>query len=138
MASTRVRLKALVGVWLCVALVSQALASEVGPSGYTSVQLAAFGAKLQDVVRSESPERVSGLIVFPLRVNDSKGHSRSLSKSAFLSQYQSVFTPEVKAAVLTQELQSIFQSSRGAMFGDGAVWASGVPGIEIARRSPWV
>jgi len=101
-------------------------AEEPGPDGLLTQELKAFVVTLQSAVKSDSPEKVAPLIQFPLRVNEAPSKSHSVTASHFSAEYEKIFTPAVKAAVLEQKQNDIFRNANGAMLGNGEVWISGV------------
>jgi hypothetical protein len=107
-------------------LAATAFASELGATGFTTDELTHFATVLQAAVRRNDPEQVAKYVSFPLRINNASGQSRTLTRAKFRVQYGKVFTPDVKAAVMRQDTDSLHQSWRGTMFGNGVVWASGV------------
>lgn len=82
---------------------------------------AAFLARLQTLVRADDRRSVMTLIAFPLRVNSSSG-SRLYSAPSALRDYDRIFTPKVKRAILNASADRIFVRDIGAMVGNGEVW----------------
>jgi hypothetical protein len=120
------RLAALLALSLLVGSTGSARAGEAGASGFTPDEIGAFAGRLQDAVRSGDATRVSSLVSFPLRINRRGTRPLAVQRAEFLRRYARIFTPEVQAAVLKQDLAAIFENSAGVMFGDGEVWAAGV------------
>jgi hypothetical protein len=62
------------------------------------------------------------LIRFPLRVNVN-GKSRVYRNAASVrADYDQVFTPQVRQAILSQKFNRLFGRDQGVMIGDGQVW----------------
>ena len=101
-------------------------AAEPGPTGFTTEELVRFGSALQAAVRADKADTVARFIAFPLPVNEGPTLSREIREAQFRREYTKVFTPDVKAAILAQDLSVLHQSWRGTMFGDGNVWVSGL------------
>lgn len=83
---------------------------------------AAFLTDLQAAVRANDRDAVIGLIAFPLRVN-SGGKGRSYRDAAAVRRdYDGIFTPRVRGAILNQRADRLFGRDQGLMIGDGEVW----------------
>jgi hypothetical protein len=83
---------------------------------------ATFLTSLQRAVRAGDRGAVARLVHYPLRVN-SGGQSRFYRDSAALrADYERIFTPQVRRAILDQRLDRLFGSSRGLMIGNGQLW----------------
>ena len=83
---------------------------------------ATFLTNLQRAVRANDRGAVAKLVHYPLRVN-SDGRSRFYPDSAaFRADYERIFTPQVRRAILDQRFERLFGSSRGLMIGQGQVW----------------
>jgi hypothetical protein len=108
-----------------VAFATSAAGQEVGPSGYTSVEVRSFGSALQSAVASNRPGAVASLVHFPLRVSYPNGLHRDVSRAQFVAGYRAIFDQGVQAAIMTEDLDHIFERDQGIMFGNGLVWASG-------------
>jgi hypothetical protein len=96
------------------------------PSAFESEAKAAspypqFLSRLQAAVRAGDRGAVMALIAFPLRVNGPRG-SRLYDAPSALRDYDRIFTPKVKRAILNQRGDRIFSRDIGAMAGDGEVW----------------
>ena len=82
----------------------------------------AFLTQLQSAVGADDRNAVTKLIAFPLRVN-SDGRSRSYrNATAVLADYDHIFTPGVRPAILDQRFNQLFGRDKGVMIGNGAVW----------------
>ncbi len=81
-----------------------------------------FLSRLQEAVRSGSRRSVSGLIAFPLRVNTKDGPKIYRDRKLVEEDFDRIFTPSVKQAILNQRSDQLFVRDQGAMVGDGEVW----------------
>jgi hypothetical protein len=102
------------------------IAAQTRWDGMTEEEVAAFLGDLQAAVRADKPAAVADLIVFPLRVNKPalKGFVRT--RGEFLRSYASIFTPEVRTAILKQTPSELFRNWQGFMIGNGEIWFNGV------------
>jgi hypothetical protein len=83
---------------------------------------AAFLSRLQAAVRRNDRDALIALVAFPLRVNFAGG-ARTYRDAASLGRdFDRVFTPKVKRAVLAQRADRLFVRDLGAMVGDGELW----------------
>jgi hypothetical protein len=99
----------------------------VGPSGYTTAEIKSFGAALQAAVASRRPGAVASLVHFPLRVSYRDGTDRQVNRAQFVAGYPTIFDRDVQAAIMTEDLDHVFERDQGIMFGlTGMVWASGI------------
>ena len=81
-----------------------------------------FLTELQGAVRANDRSAVTGLISYPLRVNFA-GQARSYRNArAVQANYDRIFTPRVRSAILAQRFENLFGRDQGVMIGDGAVW----------------
>jgi hypothetical protein len=81
-----------------------------------------FLGQLQSAVRNDDRNGVLRLVAFPLRVN-SGGRSRTYRNAgAALADYERIFTPKVRQAIVDQRFETLFGRDQGVMIGDGAVW----------------
>ena len=111
-----------------------ALIEDVGPDGLTSKELKAFLKALQFAVIVGNPAEVARFVSFPLRVNYDNGKHRKITKTQFVPIYNKIFTPKIKAALLSQQAEDLFRSWRGAMVGGGELWLSGVCTEQNCKR----
>jgi hypothetical protein len=81
-----------------------------------------FLTRLQDAVRSDDRKAVIELIDFPLRVNSESGTRLYPDAQAVARDYDRIFTPEVRRAVLDQRFDRLFGRDQGVMIGDGEIW----------------
>ena len=81
-----------------------------------------FLRRLQGAVRSGSRRSLSGLIAFPLRVNRSDGPRIYRDRKAVEEDFDRIFTPRVRQAILSQRSDQLFVRDQGVMIGAGEVW----------------
>lgn len=81
-----------------------------------------FLTRLQGAVRSGSRRSLSGLIAYPLRVNMKEGPRTYRDRKSVEENFDRIFTPRVKQAILNQRSDQLFVRDQGAMIGDGEVW----------------
>jgi hypothetical protein len=83
---------------------------------------AAFLERLQAAVGDKDRGAVIRLIRFPLRVN-SDGRSQIYPDARSVRRdFDTIFTPRVRQAILAQRADRLFVRDVGAMIGDGEVW----------------
>jgi len=83
---------------------------------------AAFLERLQAAVGDKDRGAVIRLIRFPLRVN-SDGRSQIYPDARSVRRdFDTIFTPRVRQAILAQRADRLFIRDVGAMIGDGEVW----------------
>jgi len=83
-----------------------------------------FIKAFQTAVRHNDAARVSRFIQYPIIVTR-RGKSLKLSSAkSLLTCYPQIFTPELRAAIISQNYETLFVNWQGVMFGNGAVWIS--------------
>ena len=82
----------------------------------------AFLTRLQRAVRANDKNAITGLLSFPLRVNYKSGARTYRDARAVDRDFDRIFTPQVRRAVLNQSPDQIFSRDIGAMVGDGELW----------------
>jgi hypothetical protein len=83
---------------------------------------ASFLARLQSAIRTGNRDAVIKLVRIPLRVN-SNGKSQIYRDVASVERdYDRIFTPAVRQAILNQRFESLFGRDQGVMIGNGQVW----------------
>jgi hypothetical protein len=90
-----------------------------------SPQMAAYGkflTALQSAVESGNKHAVSGLVAYPLRVKTSAGPRMYCDRKSVERDFEQIFTPKVRKAILAQQAEQLFVRDQGAMIGDGEVW----------------
>ncbi len=99
------------------AAAKQVLADEPDNSGY-----ATFVARLQAAIRANDRGSVAKLISYPLRVNSNGGSRFYPNPRSVERDFDRIFTPGVRQAILKQRPDQLFRRDIGAMIGDGEVW----------------
>jgi hypothetical protein len=83
---------------------------------------AAFLSRLQAAVRGDDHNALIALVAFPLRVNFAGGARTYRDARSLRADFERVFAPKVKRAVLAQRPDRLFVRDLGAMVGDGELW----------------
>jgi len=84
-------------------------------------QAIAFLATLQDALKANKPQAVAALVHYPLLVT--AGRRRKVpSQAALLADYPSVFTAQIRAAILNATPDDVWGNDRGFMIGRGTIW----------------
>lgn len=78
------------------------------------IEFKMFLIRFKAMVENDDVNSLASLVRYPMK--DIK------SKADFLTNYNRLFSDDVKAVVAEQRLDRIFRNSRGAMLGDGDVW----------------
>ncbi|GAA4746005.1 hypothetical protein GCM10023264_09440 [Sphingomonas daechungensis] len=83
---------------------------------------AQFLPRLQNAIRSGNPRNVSALVQYPLRVSSKAGVRIYPDRKSLEKDFDRIFTPHVRAAILAQRPDDLFVRDQGAMVGSGEVW----------------
>jgi hypothetical protein len=83
---------------------------------------AAFLSRLQSAVRSNDRKALIALVQFPLRVNFPGGARQYRDARAVQRDFDRIFTPKVRRAVISQRAEQLFVRDQGAMVGSGELW----------------
>ena len=83
---------------------------------------AAFVPRLQAAVRTNDRGALIRLIAFPLRVNGAGGAKVYRDRRSVERDFDRIFTPKVRRAILDQAPNALFVRDQGAMIGSGEVW----------------
>lgn len=83
-----------------------------------------FLARLQAAVRANDREQIAGMVNYPLLVFSYGKKTHIRQKSSFLDNYDEIFTPPVRNAILNQTPQCLFGNANGEMVGRGELWFS--------------
>ena len=81
-----------------------------------------FLGQLQSAVRANDRSAVVKLVRLPLRVNFAGSSKTYRDTQSVLGDYDRIFTPRVRNAILAQRFETLFGRDQGVMIGDGAVW----------------
>ena len=82
----------------------------------------AFLSRLQRAVRRDDRQAIIALIGFPLRVNMERGAKSYPDARSVERDFDRIFTPRVRRAILGQRANRLFVRDQGAMIGNGEVW----------------
>ena len=88
----------------------------------TNVAYRRFLSSLQSAVRADNRRAVANLASLPLRVNFDGGAWTYRDRQSIERDFDRIFTPRVKQAILSQRADRLFTNYQGAMIGDGQVW----------------
>ena len=90
-------------------------------AGLTREKAARFVLMLKDALSRDDRQAVAGLVAYPLTVRTS-GKARVVKDRAeLLRDYDRLFTPKVREAVLAQRMEQLKATGRGAEIGHGEV-----------------
>lgn len=81
-----------------------------------------FLSRLQAAVRTGNKGAVVRLVDLPLRVNFAEGARTYRDRGSIERDFDRIFTPRVRRAILDQRADRLFTNYQGAMIGDGEVW----------------
>jgi len=81
-----------------------------------------FLTRLQAAVRADDRSAIAGMIAYPLRVNFDDGLKTYKDRPSIQRDFERIFTPRVRQAILDQEADKLFANYQGSMIGDGEVW----------------
>jgi hypothetical protein len=85
----------------------------------------AFLAKFQDALKRNDREAVASLVNYPLLATEG-GTTHIRSHAQFLANYDRVFNPQVRVAILKATADDVWGNSRGFMVGRGVIWFDGI------------
>ena len=98
---------------------------------------AEFLSRLQSAVRANRKRAILGLVGLPLRVNFDNGAKTYQDRKSIERDFDQIFTPRVRQAILSQRADGLFANYQGAMIGDGEVWFdSSCANSECLRKGP--
>lgn len=80
----------------------------------------AFLAKFQDALKGNNKNAVASLIRFPLLVT--AGGKRRLTRTQLLADFDHVFNPTLRAAILSATPDDVWGNVHGFMVARGAIW----------------
>jgi hypothetical protein len=109
------------------ALVNTAHAQRFLYTGVPDREVLTFFDKLQKAVASGNRNEVSTMINYPLHVNTRSGTKFVIdSRADLMRQYDAVFTPPIRNAIVTEKPARLIGGRAGVAVGSGMVWISGV------------
>ena len=83
---------------------------------------AVFLSHLQTAIRTNNRDAVIKLIGFPLRVNFDGGSRTYRNARSVRADFDRIFTPPVRNAIVAQRLDRLFGRDQGIMIGSGEIW----------------
>jgi hypothetical protein len=87
----------------------------------------AFLARLQSALRSNNHDAVAALVRYPL-LTPRNGHVyRIRSRTQLLANFNRVFRPDIREAILNAGPDDVWGNGQGFMIGQGAIWFDGIP-----------
>lgn len=108
-----------------LAAVRPAIAQRFLYTGVPDAEVLSFVAKLQKVVAAGDRAGVAGMVKYPLRVNrDSAHHTFVASAAELLRQYDAVFTPTIRQAIVSEPPAKLTGGTDGVAIKAGLVWIS--------------
>jgi hypothetical protein len=81
-----------------------------------------FLSRLQSAVRAKDKGAIVRLVGLPLRVNFDGGPKTYNDRRSVERDFDLIFTPRVRKAILDQRAEQLFTNYQGAMVGVGEVW----------------
>jgi len=82
-----------------------------------------FLLEIQDNLRSDNKEKLSGLIHYPITIDLFDGSELKIKNAAeFIANYEKIVVPKWKDLVLAQEPSELFSNWQGAMVHRGELW----------------
>lgn len=108
---------------LCMVLLSTAArsAEPFAAAGIGYEEAGTFLRQLQEAVTAHNANAVAALTQFPLTVDGKAGPKDA---AEFAQQFDAIYTGRVRAAVLTQSVDTLYANWHGIMLGRGEVWIS--------------
>lgn len=97
-----------------------------------------FLTDLQSAVRADDRQAVVELIGLPLKVYGPDDQAETYrSASSIERDYEGIFTPSVRDAILQQRFEELFGRDQGVMIGNGEIWFDHVcPNAACAPKGP--
>lgn len=94
-------------------------------TGVPDAEVLTFLGKLQKAVAAGDRAGVARMVNYPLHVNrDAEHHALVTSAAGLLKQYDAVFTPTIRQAIVTETPAKLTGSRDGAGIKAGLVWIS--------------
>jgi hypothetical protein len=98
-----------------------------------TARVADFLDKLQSAVAANDRERVALLIHYPLHVVTKDRTLVVRSKTAFIEQYNQIFSPDIRNVLMSQQAECVNISAQGPlMFGEGTIWFNSFAGRKLS------
>jgi len=83
---------------------------------------ATFLSHLQTAIRANDRDAVIKLVALPLRVNFDGGSRTYRNAPSVRADFDQIFTPPVRNAILAQRSDRLFGHDQGIMIGSGEIW----------------
>ncbi|HEX6771332.1 MAG TPA: hypothetical protein VF126_04850 [Acidobacteriaceae bacterium] len=80
----------------------------------------AFLTKFQGALKSNDPDAVASLVHYPLLVTT--GGKRRISRTQLLADFDHIFTPTLRVAILSATRDDVWGNVHGFMVARGAIW----------------
>ena len=106
----------LAGLLLC----SQPAQTQSLRPDFTSAELVQFATAVRTALARGNVDALARHVLFPLRVDTTAG-VHFVQKADFIGEYPRVFTTNVKAAILEQDLDALEASTINVKLGNGVV-----------------
>jgi hypothetical protein len=85
----------------------------------------AFLAKFQDVLKRNDRKAVASLVNYPLLAT-AGGKTHVRSRAQLLANFDRIFNPQVRAAILKATADDVWGNVHGFMIGRGVIWFDGI------------
>lgn len=86
----------------------------------------AWFGQLQNLVRAGDKNAVAAQVLYPIRAKLNQKTTEIKDKTAFVKNYDAIFTNKVKQALLDQKVEETFVNYKGIMVGNGELWFTAV------------
>lgn len=77
---------------------------------------------IKSLVKNNEKSKVANYVSYPLNVNKEDKKIKIQSKEDFIKNYNTIFTENVKKALLNQDVTKTFVNYQGVMVGSGEIW----------------
>jgi len=81
-----------------------------------------FIAQLQNAVRNDDSDAVAAMVAFPLRVRVDGERRTYRSADQIVDDYDRIFTPAVRSAVLGLRSNTVRSRDQGRLHGNSRIW----------------
>lgn len=94
--------------------------------GDPSVYHEAFDA-IREAVANDDETGFAEWVSYPINVTTVAGKALTIDDAdQFVTEYETIITGDIKAAILAQKWEELFVNAQGVMYGDGQVWLNGI------------
>jgi hypothetical protein len=81
---------------------------------------------LKQAISADDRQKIATVIRYPLHLYDNGKVVRTYQdETSILADFDSLFSPSVRSAILSARYEDLFINSQGVMVGNGAVWFDG-------------